>query len=255
MTKRQSISKRNRFEVFKRDSFSCQYCGASAPEATLQIDHIKPVSKGGDNSILNLVTACLDCNSGKSDNELSDQSRVKKEKRQLDILQKRKEQLEMMANWRSELFDLDNKEAVFLSDLIESITGFKLSDYGLDQLRKMLKKHTVEQLTDSVDAAFSQYFERERSDEAFNYAFSMIDRIAKAKKGGVSEELQQLYYIRGILRKKSPRMNQRCCLQFLEDSVLEGFDPEYLKCLAKSVQSWAMFKNCVLDKMQEKDSA
>ena len=32
-TKRKTISKKTRFEVFKRDSFKCQYCGASAPEA------------------------------------------------------------------------------------------------------------------------------------------------------------------------------------------------------------------------------
>jgi len=30
--KRKSLSKKVRFEVFKRDSFQCQYCGASAPD-------------------------------------------------------------------------------------------------------------------------------------------------------------------------------------------------------------------------------
>ena len=46
-TKRKTISKKTRFEVFKRDSFKCQYCGASAPEAILVVDHIDPFSKGG----------------------------------------------------------------------------------------------------------------------------------------------------------------------------------------------------------------
>lgn len=40
MAKRQSISKKLRFEVLKRDSFTCQYCGASAPTIILHIDHI-----------------------------------------------------------------------------------------------------------------------------------------------------------------------------------------------------------------------
>jgi len=43
------IPKRTRFEVLKRDRFRCQYCGASAPDALLHVDHIVPVAKGGDN--------------------------------------------------------------------------------------------------------------------------------------------------------------------------------------------------------------
>lgn len=66
MTKRKPISKKIRFEVFKRDAFTCQYCGATPPKVILNIDHIHPVSKGGDNSQDNLITSCFDCNLGKS---------------------------------------------------------------------------------------------------------------------------------------------------------------------------------------------
>jgi hypothetical protein len=65
--KRESISKRTRFEIFKRDAFMCQYCGAGAPDAVLHIEHIIPVSRGGTSHISNLTTACQKCNSGKSD--------------------------------------------------------------------------------------------------------------------------------------------------------------------------------------------
>lgn len=47
MTKRKAISKKIRFEVFKRDSFTCQYCGEKAPDVILHVDHIDPVAKGG----------------------------------------------------------------------------------------------------------------------------------------------------------------------------------------------------------------
>ena len=60
------ISKRIRFEVFKRDYFTCQYCGAQAPAVLLHADHIHPRSKGGDDELMNLVTACESCNLGKS---------------------------------------------------------------------------------------------------------------------------------------------------------------------------------------------
>lgn len=56
--------------VLYRDSFTCQYCGRSAPDVVLHVDHVIPVSKGGTNSMANLVTACEECNLGKSDIEL-----------------------------------------------------------------------------------------------------------------------------------------------------------------------------------------
>lgn len=56
-----------RFEVFKRDNFTCQYCGRSAPEAKLQADHVIPQSKGGSDKPYNLITSCFKCNNGKWD--------------------------------------------------------------------------------------------------------------------------------------------------------------------------------------------
>lgn len=67
---RKPTSKRMRFEVFKRDNFECQYCGAKPPKVPLEIDHIIPVSKNGKTTKDNLITACFDCNRGKSNIEL-----------------------------------------------------------------------------------------------------------------------------------------------------------------------------------------
>lgn len=53
--------------VFERDNFKCQYCGRSAPEVVLEIDHILPVSESGKNDLSNLLTICTECNLGKSD--------------------------------------------------------------------------------------------------------------------------------------------------------------------------------------------
>jgi len=56
-----------RFRIFQRDGFQCRYCGRKPPEVVLHIDHIHPVSKGGENDPTNYATACSDCNWGKSD--------------------------------------------------------------------------------------------------------------------------------------------------------------------------------------------
>jgi len=83
MPKRVPVTKKTRFEVFKRDKFTCQYCGKSAPDVVLNIDHINPVKNKGDNNILNLITACFDCNPVKKARLLSDESTVKKQINQL----------------------------------------------------------------------------------------------------------------------------------------------------------------------------
>jgi hypothetical protein len=72
MADRKSMSKKQRFEIFKRDGFTCQYCGRRPPEVVLVIDHINPVANGGDNDILNLITSCNDCNQGKGKTQLAD---------------------------------------------------------------------------------------------------------------------------------------------------------------------------------------
>ena len=67
---RKAIGQKKRFEIFKRDGFICQYCGAHPPAAILHIDHIVPVASDGSNDIDNLITACSKCNQGKGANDL-----------------------------------------------------------------------------------------------------------------------------------------------------------------------------------------
>lgn len=54
----------NRREVLKRDNHSCQYCGSNK---RLTLDHVIPVSKGGEHKWNNVVTACEPCNQHKRD--------------------------------------------------------------------------------------------------------------------------------------------------------------------------------------------
>lgn len=61
-----AVSKRLRYEILRRDSHTCRYCGRSAPEVPLRVDHVTPVALGGGDEPTNLATSCHDCNSGKS---------------------------------------------------------------------------------------------------------------------------------------------------------------------------------------------
>jgi 5-methylcytosine-specific restriction endonuclease McrA len=60
-----------RFDVLQRDGFKCVYCGRTISDGIkLHVDHIVPVAKGGQTVKGNLITACEDCNLGKSDKSL-----------------------------------------------------------------------------------------------------------------------------------------------------------------------------------------
>lgn len=54
----------SRREIFIRDHFRCQYCGAETRQLTL--DHVTPRSRGGDHSWTNVVSACSTCNHQKA---------------------------------------------------------------------------------------------------------------------------------------------------------------------------------------------
>jgi len=68
---RTPISKRTRFDIFKRDHFTCQYCGKQPPEVVLVVDHIIPFCNGGSGEMENLLTACEACNQCKAGIQLS----------------------------------------------------------------------------------------------------------------------------------------------------------------------------------------
>ena len=51
-----------RFNVFLRDHFACQYCGAAQPSEELTFDHLVPRSRGGRTTWTNVITACQVCN-------------------------------------------------------------------------------------------------------------------------------------------------------------------------------------------------
>lgn len=64
---RGKVSNRMRFAIYKRDGYRCQHCGTSGRFADLEIDHIKPIAKGGKSTYDNLQTLCKRCNQEKGD--------------------------------------------------------------------------------------------------------------------------------------------------------------------------------------------
>lgn len=180
---RKQIPKSIRFEVFKRDKFTCQYCGASAPDVILEIDHINPVSKGGSNDILNLVTACRDCNRGKTNKVLSDNTAVKVQKKRLDEMQERREQMEMMVKWRETLDEELYIEAHSISLFLENNTKWGLSATGILSAKKLIGRFGFNEVYTATEIAINRYYKGTESswDNAWNKVGGICYNRKKAR--------------------------------------------------------------------------
>lgn len=246
---RKSISKKTRFEVFKRDSFKCQYCGKCAPEVILNVDHIHPVSKGGDDDMMNYVTACVDCNSGKSDRLLTDDSAVAKQRQQLEQLNERREQLEMMLKWRDGLKQIDEDGVRKVAEAWESAAiGFYLNENGLNGARKLIRQFGLLAVLEAIDTASHQYIRLSADGDAISetvqHAWSKIGGICRMS--SQPESMRKLYYARGILRNRI-YVNERIVMDLMKGAVEAGVDTEEILDLARSCRNWTTFCQVIND--------
>jgi hypothetical protein len=160
---RKAISKKVRFDIFKRDGFVCAYCGAHPPAAILQVDHIDPVSKGGTNAIDNLITACDKCNQGKSNRLLSEAPESLKDRAKL-----MKEKEDQLAEYRAlvlrrkarETADVDSVERVFSA----AFDRFSFTDkFRSDVKISFLPKIDVETLIEHMEIACNRMDDPDRA--------------------------------------------------------------------------------------------
>lgn len=204
MGNRKSLSKKTRFEVFKRDHFTCQYCGRMAPDVILEVDHIKPVAEGGTNSMINLITSCRDCNRGKGKRRISDATELKKQQVEMKDLAERREQIEMLAEWRNSLVETEDTIVDSLNSYIEKITGRVANEIGKAMIRKLLKQFSVEEIYEGIDISFAQYYDG--TSGTWEYAFDKIggicyNRRKNADKVIVTTTVESIVY--DLLKKEA----------------------------------------------------
>lgn len=239
MGKRKAISKKTRFEVFKRDKFTCQYCGRTIPDVVLHIDHIKPVSKGGTNDIMNLITSCSECNLGKGARELSDDSVIKKQQKQLKLLADKNEQLEMMLKWRDELQAYSEKELNAVNQRITNLTNWELSDYGRQKIKRLVKEFTIQVVLDAVDIAFEKYYDG--TENSWQVAFDKIGGICFNRTRKDSDLAYYYNYLRKACRERFYYVNENALKRLVKDYIRSDTAFEEIKDILDDSANWSDF--------------
>lgn len=150
MAERKPLSKTTRFEVFKRDCFTCQYCGAQPPDSVLEVDHITAVANGGDNQITNLLTACDRCNRGKGARRLE----VVPRRPDADLLyMETQQEIAELKRFQKARVSLEKMRAGAVSSLQDawcSVSGLDWCPTDKD-LTQMLVKFSVEGVLQAVE--------------------------------------------------------------------------------------------------------
>lgn len=240
------LSKATRFEVFKRDKFTCQYCGAKAPDVMLECDHIHPRAQDGGNDVINLLTACHACNNGKRDKTLSDDSVVAKQHAQLAQLQDRREQLEMMMEWQRGLADLTDETVEAIASLFSDLVpGWSMSEETKGDVKRSFKHYAPATVAAMVrEAAESRVVmvgER-ATEESCNATLRwFVNELTYRHKREKNPDGMALRYIFGIVRNRCGGLNEsraRACKELLQQSHANGATTEHLKAIAVRCEDW-----------------
>jgi len=158
---REAIPKSVRVQVLERDHFRFVYCGQSPAvdnDVLLEVDHIHPVAKGGDNDPLNLQTLCWDCNAGKSDKTPGEIAKVRGSYKEAEAQQEKREQLEQIAEWYQRLRDNDRNAARTAVEHFSFYAG-SASDYSPREqdLIKHIRQFGIDEVMTAIDIAGTQY--------------------------------------------------------------------------------------------------
>jgi hypothetical protein len=155
MAARKALSKKVRFEVFKRDGFECQYCGCPPSKAPLQVDHIHPVKEGGTNEIDNLVTSCQPCNLGKGATLLSMVPQSLKDKAK--ATKEHEAQIEAYSKVMTAKRERIHADAWLVGDIyIESLGEESILKSKLVSIKKFNKELGVHEVMDAMEQAIAR---------------------------------------------------------------------------------------------------
>ena len=146
-----------RFEVFKRDGFTCRYCGKRPPETVLEVDHIIPRSKGGTDIIENLVTSCFECNRGKSNRMLHELTPEMQENAAL--LKEKNEQMKAFYKYQKDTEKIVEKAVNTLSNYWFELSAQQhtLSTTEKVGIKNFLKTFTIPEIKEAMEISTKIY--------------------------------------------------------------------------------------------------
>jgi hypothetical protein len=180
------ISKNMRSRVLKRDSYSCRLCGKKAPDVTLDVIHIVPVSDGGRSIAKNLITLCEECKPCKKPTQI------------YELTQK---DTQSVASLHIELEENKNLEVESVCNLFKVLTynSLVLNSNGKRLVRKALERFTLNEVMEALREGVCQYSNPSRA----------IDKLCGICACRRDPKLKRRVFIVNSLVRKIPDLDRR----------------------------------------------
>lgn len=161
-----------RFKVLMRDGFKCKYCGSTADEKELEVDHIIPRSRGGSNNMENLVTACFECNRGKRDKTLIQDAP------EVEITEQTKIAIEAYKKKVQE----DDSVNLFINYFLKNAPHtHELNGHEKRMFREYNQKFIPDIVFEAIDIAINKYIPERATNKDYYLAIKKIGGISHNK--------------------------------------------------------------------------
>ena len=175
------VTKKIRFEVFKRDGFQCGYCGKAPPSVVLECDHVQPKSQGGLDDINNLITACFECNRGKKNVPLA--QIPPKLKDNLEVLHEKEAQVAEYNRYLKKIYARERRQIAKISAMFEKYYPEKTFSerFIKNSLKKFIRHLPKAKIIDAAETSFGSF---EDPDRAIKYFCGICWNIIKGRDKG-----------------------------------------------------------------------
>ena len=225
MTKRKAIPNKLRFEIFKRDNFTCVYCGAKSPEEKIVIDHINPVKNGGTNDIINLVTACQKCNSGKSAEKLTEEKAMSVKNKEIKKKEIKNKTLLDNIKWAEKVLKEEKKEHAKVISLMNTLSNSKLTESGEIKIIEAYKKYGIDlckkYINDFLEDSNRRYQNKSKMYSFKEFISFKLNRNTLAGKKkylmGMGMNIFRRQYCFNVFQEKLIHINDTDVLDIIED--------------------------------------
>lgn len=233
------ISKKLRFQIFKRDNFTCQYCGKNPADhnVILEIDHAISKFDGGDSDEENLITSCFDCNRGKSKDSIVLKNEVDI-KQSLKNAQEQLSQVKAMSKLREIKKEIEDEKWSWIDDFVGCYTS-ELRKKLKKTIQRETKKGTEREMLVEVIEITCNRFERE--DEF------LTDSFFKYFHGVLHNKKNPILFRMKMYWKNQPNGTGYLPFGFLERKLKTRSEEEIINIMDEAKGCWKPLKE-LLDK-------
>lgn len=248
------VYKRIKFEVFEKDSFKCQVCGAVAPNVNLTLHRLQN-NQQAENWLdpAFLTTFCESCQRKNSSQESA--NTVNNGHLSLNALEERLEQLKMLINWRKGMIKIRKRQLASLVEFWqELVPSIFLSEVHKKTLLSCISKYSSEDIKEAMRLAVQEFIvvhqDGSIARDSFQMAFANIPEICYRKtKVRKTREAEELYHIHDILEERIDGFfDSARVIQWLHYARSWDVHLEELIQMAARVTNWTQF-SCSIDEL------